>query len=103
MPIVGVFATHVHDGKIRVDFSGVSGDIPAVDPASPKINIGHEHPIFSIGRVKQFHCVFALNKMVVLDDQDNQRIFQPHAPRSRCTAMTTRWSETLVPKRNVRK
>ena len=57
-PIVGVFAAHVDDGEIGVDLSGVSGDIPAVDPASPEINIGHQRSIFSIGRVKQLNGIF---------------------------------------------
>jgi hypothetical protein len=39
-PIVSVFATHVNDGKIGVDLSGVSGDVPAFDPL-PEIDIGH--------------------------------------------------------------
>src|ERR1700722_15440652 len=58
-PIVRIFAAHINNGKTRVDLSGGSGNIPAVDPASPKINIGHQRPIFSIGRVKQLHRVFA--------------------------------------------
>jgi hypothetical protein len=41
-PIVSVFAAHVNDGEVSVDFSGVSGDIPAVHLASPKIDVGDE-------------------------------------------------------------
>ena len=90
-PIVSVLAAHVDDGKVRVDFSGVSGDIPAVDVALPKIDVGDKRSIFSLGCVKQLHGVFAgrsycylesplcktlfydaLNKMVVLNNQNNQ-------------------------------
>lgn len=81
---------HVNDGKVGVDFSGVSGDIPAVDPVSPQIDVGNKGSIFAFGCVKQLNGIFAggsyfdleaairkglfhdaLNKLVVLNDQDN--------------------------------
>ena len=89
--MISVLAAHVDDGKVRVDFSGVSGDIPAVYIALPKIDVADKRSIFSFGPVKQLHCVFAgrseyypeppvsealfddaLNKRVVLNDQDNR-------------------------------
>jgi hypothetical protein len=77
--------------KVRVDFSGVSGDIPAVDLVAPEIDIGDQRTIFPLGCIEQLHGIFAgrsyhdlksplgeglfdyaLNKMIVLNDKDYQ-------------------------------
>ena len=98
-PIVSVLAAHVNDGKVRIDFSGASGDIPAIDLVWPEIDVGDQRSIFSFGLVEQFQGIFArrsdyylessvskaffddaLNKMVVLNDQDNQQIFHASSP-----------------------
>src|ERR1700729_2157104 len=90
-PIASVSAAHVNDGKGRVYFSGMSGDVPAVDLVAPKIDVGDKRSIFSFGCVEQLQSIFAgrscdylksavswaffddaPNKMVVLSDQDNR-------------------------------
>jgi hypothetical protein len=90
-PIASISAAHVNDGKGRVDFSGMSGDVPAVDLVAPKIDVGDKRSIFSFGCVEQLQSIFAgrsyyhlkstvgkaffddaLNKLVVLNDQDNR-------------------------------
>jgi hypothetical protein len=90
-PIVSVFAAHVNDGKVKVDFPGVSRHVPAVEPVLPEIDVGDEGSKFSFGGVKQLYGIFAgrsyddlespigqalldhaLNEMVVLNDQDNR-------------------------------
>src|SRR3984885_2423366 len=45
-PITSISAAHVNDGKGRVYFSGMSGDVPAVDLDSPKIDVGDKRSIF---------------------------------------------------------
>jgi hypothetical protein len=99
-PIFSVFAAHIDDRKFGVDFSRVSGDIPAVDLVWSEINVCDQCSIFPLGSVKQLNGIFtgrscrylespirkvffddAPDKMVVLDDQDNQHIF--HAPYPR--------------------
>src|ERR1700726_1700346 len=88
-PITSISAAHVNDGKGRVYFYGMSGDVPAVDLVAPKIDVGDKRSIFSFGCVEQ--SIFAgrnyyylkstvgkacfddaLNKLVVLNDQDNR-------------------------------
>jgi len=89
-PIASISAAHVNDGKGRVYFSGMSGDVPAVDLVAPKIDVGDKRSIFSFGCVEQLQSIFAgrsyyylkstvgkacfddaLNRLVVLNDQDN--------------------------------
>jgi hypothetical protein len=98
-PIVNIFSAHINDGKVWIDFSGMSSDSPAVNLISSKVDVGNKGSVFPLGRVKQFHRVVAgrsydglespiskalfddaLDKMVVLDDQDHQWIFQLSAP-----------------------
>jgi hypothetical protein len=78
----------------------MSSDSPAVNLISSKIDVSDKGSVFSLGRVKQLHGVVArrsydglespiskalfddaLDKMVILHDQDRQLIFQLPAPR----------------------
>src|ERR1700722_1119401 len=98
-PITSISAAHVNDRKGRVYFSGMSGDVPAVDLDSPKIDVGHKRSIFSFGCVEQLQSIFAgrsyyylksavgkaffddaLNKLIVLNDQNNWLFFHPTLP-----------------------
>jgi hypothetical protein len=58
-PVFEVLAAHVNDGKIGVDFSGVPGNVPAVELAWRKIDISDQRSIFPFGSVKQLHGMFA--------------------------------------------
>ena len=101
-PIVGVFSAHVNNGKVRIDFSGVSGDIPAVDLSRTQIDVRDKRSVSAFSVIKQLDGGFAgrsyyrleptltqglfdnaLNIRVVFDDQDKNLIFHSGA---RCCA-----------------
>jgi hypothetical protein len=46
-PLVGRSASHVNDGKGRVDLSGLPRDFPAVDPAK-QIDVSHERAVLGL-------------------------------------------------------
>jgi len=90
---------HVNNRKVWIDFSGVSGDIPAVKLAGTEIDVRDKRPVFAFGSIKQSDGIFAgrsyyrfesaisqadldnaLNELIVFDDQDNYLVFQPHNP-----------------------
>ena len=106
-PIVGVFSAHVNDGKARVDFSGMLGDVPPVEFSRTEIDVGDKRPVFALGGIKQLDGIFAgrsydslestlaqavfdnaLNKPVVFNDQDKRLVF--HSGNLRCAAIRAR-------------
>jgi hypothetical protein len=118
-PIVSVFSAHVNDRKVRVDFSGMLGDIPPVEFSPTEIDVRDERPVFAFGGVKQLDGIFAgrrddglesalaqavfddvLNKPVVFHDQDKQLVFHwgtSGAPQYERAG--TRGGETIVPEK----
>src|ERR1700722_11196950 len=105
-----IFAPHgydepeiLHSWRTTIRLLGAdgeqSGDVPAVDLDSPKIDVGDKRSIFSFGCVEQLQSIFAgrsyyylksavgkaffddaLNKLIVLNDQNNWLFFHPTLP-----------------------
>jgi hypothetical protein len=93
-PIVKIYSAYVNDGKVRVDFSGVSCDVPPVELSRAQIDVSDECSIFAVGLVKQLDGILAgrsydnlkstlaqgffddaLNKLIVFNDKDKQLVF----------------------------
>jgi hypothetical protein len=87
--IISVFSARVNHRKVRINFSGMFGDLPAVSLARPQIDVCNECPVFSCGSIKQCDGILtgrgydglkstvgkalldqALNKLVIFDDQN---------------------------------
>ena len=96
-PILGIVSAHVNDGKVRVDFSSMPCDVPTVEFSRPQIDVRDKRPVFAFGGIKQLNGIFAgrsqhslestiaqalfddaLNKLVVFNDQDQDKelVFQ---------------------------
>ena len=74
-PIISVFPAHVNDGKVGIDFSGVSGNIPAVDLARTEINVRDERPVFPLGSIKQLDGIFAGRSYDCLEPAVSKALF----------------------------
>jgi hypothetical protein len=66
-PIISVLTAYINEGKVEVDFSCVSSDVPAVDLAQPEIDVGDQRSIFTLGHVKQLDCIFARRSCCCLE------------------------------------
>jgi len=93
-PIVSLCSGHVNDGKVRIDFSSVSCDVPPVELSRTQIDVRDKRSVFAFGSIKQLDGVFsgrrydnfesslaqavldnALNKLIVFNDQDKELVF----------------------------
>jgi hypothetical protein len=87
-PIVSVFATHVDDGKARVDLSSVFGNIPTVDSAAPKIDIRDQPSVFPVGCIKQLNGILARSSYSCLEPAINKAFFDD--ARNKMVSSTTK-------------
>ena len=51
-PVVGFGPAHVNDGKVRIDFSSVSCDLPPVHVFGSKIDVRDKRPVFTLSDIK---------------------------------------------------
>jgi hypothetical protein len=58
-PIIGVPSAHVNDGKVGVDFSRVSGQVPPVKLSRSQIDVCDKRSVFAFGGIKQLDGIFA--------------------------------------------
>ena len=98
-PIVGILSAHVNDGKVRVDLSGVSCDVPPIEISRREIDVRDKRSVFAFGGIKPLDGILAgrsddsrepafpqavfdhvLNKLVVFHDQDKQLVFHSATP-----------------------
>lgn len=89
-PIFGFVSAHINDGKVGVDFSSVSCDLPPVELSRLQIDVGDKRSVFAVGSIKQLDGIFArrsycsleptlaqalfdkvLHELIVFNDQDN--------------------------------
>jgi len=69
-PIVKIYSAYVNDGKVRVDFSGVSCDVPPVELSRAQIDVSDECSIFAVGLVKQLDGILAGNDPMAMGAVD---------------------------------
>jgi hypothetical protein len=97
-PLLPVSAGHVDDGHRRIGLAGRAPDLPSIE-LSPQVDVGHDRPVFGFVVLEKRNCFLAgrcqgrrkaavskrffghsLNKLVVLDDQNRNRIVQSQSP-----------------------
>jgi hypothetical protein len=85
-PIVNIFSAHINDGKVWIDFSGMSSDNPAVNLISSKIDVGNKGSVFSD----------ASSNSTALSPDEAMTVSNPPSVRHSSTTLWTRWSSSTT-------